>query len=69
MTEYVTIDGDMVDEIAQARYGATAGIVEAIYAANEGLADLGPVLPAGVTIILPDLTAQQKVATRVKLWE
>lgn len=69
MKEYVTIDGDMVDEIAQARYGATSGVVEAIYAANEGLADRGPVLPAGITIVLPELTARQKQANRVKLWE
>ena len=69
MTEYVTIDGDMVDQIAWAKFGATSGAVEAIYAANEGLADLGPVLSAGVTILLPDLSATQKTASRVKLWE
>lgn len=68
MKEYRTIDGDMVDEIAFREYGATAGAVEAIYEANRDLAELGPVLPAGVVILLPSLTAQQKQTSRVKLW-
>lgn len=69
MAEYVTIDGDTVDQIAFKTYGATAGPTEAIYAANPGLADLGPVLQAGVRIALPELSSQRQQAKRVKLWE
>ena len=69
MDDYITVDGDMVDEIAQRKYGATTGVTEAIYDANRGLAAYGPILPAGVRIKLPSLTAQQSLDSRVKLWE
>lgn len=55
MTLYTSKQGDMVDEICQAYYGRTSGAVEAVYEANNGLADLGPVLEAGVSIVLPDV--------------
>lgn len=67
-TTYVTSDGDMVDEIAYATYGSSSGAVEAIYAANPGLADYGPILGSGITITLPDLTAAQKSERKVQLW-
>ena len=52
---YLTKQGDMVDAIAYAKYGYTAGSTEAVLAANPGLADMGPVLPANVTINLPTI--------------
>ena len=64
---YTTRQGDMVDVIALERFGATAGATEAIYAANPGLAALGPVLPAGVVVTLPAPFAPDRTqATR--LW-
>lgn len=65
--EYLTSDGDMVDEIAFRHYGSTVGTVEAIYDANRDLAELGPVLSAGVRIVLPDVAVETD--TRVKLWD
>ena len=65
---YTTVDGDMVDQLAQRFYGVTAGATEAIYDANRDLAELGPVLSAGVIIVLPDLTSQQQGQQRVQLW-
>ena len=46
--------GDTVDAICQRVYGRTAGVTEAVLEANPGLADLGPVLPHGTVIDLPD---------------
>lgn len=55
MTSRITKDGDMVDLIAFEEYGTEAGR-QAIWDANPGLADLGPVLPAGLVIEIPDWT-------------
>ncbi|GAK43589.1 tail X family protein [Tepidicaulis marinus] len=65
---YRTSDGDMVDFICWKHYGVQSGAVEAVLEANEGLAALGPRLPAGVTITLPDLRPKVEVKT-VRLWD
>ena len=49
---YVTEAGDTVDLIAYNRFGAHGAEAD-IFAANPGLASYGPLLPAGVTIIIP----------------
>ena len=68
-TIYTTRGGDTVDFIAWKFYGATTNqVVEAVLAANRGLADYGAVLPAGLTITLPEITEPAK-AKGVKLWE
>lgn len=67
---YTSTDGDMVDEIAWKYYGTTAnGQAEAVLFANPGLADYGPILPAGVTITLPDVTTAAQTSQGVKLWD
>lgn len=63
-----TLQGDTVDAVCQRVYGRTAGVTEAVLAANPGLADLGPVLPHGTVIDLPDTTPQPAVQ-RVQLWD
>lgn len=69
MTTYRTSDGDMADEIAFRQYGTTAaGVVEQLLAANPGLSDIGPVLPAGLIITLPVIDATAKIAGIV-LWD
>lgn len=65
----VTREGDVVDQLALAVYGRTAGATEAILHANPGLAAIGPVLPQGVTVILPELAAAERVTTVVRLWD
>jgi len=63
---YQTRDGDMVDEVASRYYGRTSGgEVEAIYAANYRLADLGPELPAGMVIELPDVKPRRRDSVRL----
>ena len=65
--KYTTKAGDTVDWIVWRLYGATSrGKVESVLKQNPGLADQGPVLPAGLTITLPaDEPATEK---RVRLW-
>lgn len=64
----IAMQGDTVDAICHRVYGQTAGITEAVLEANLGLADLGPVLPHGTVVDLPDLPLQPKVR-RVQLWD
>ncbi len=67
--KYTTRDGDTVDAIAWRVYGSTSNqVVESVLAANAGLADYGPILPAGVTITLPEIAAPAK-AKGIKLWD
>ncbi|MCW8843338.1 MAG: tail protein X [Rhodobacteraceae bacterium] len=69
MTTYRTIDGDMVDAICKAHYGTEAMVV-AVYEANPGLAELGPVLDKGHLISLPEMPAHadDAVVRPVRLW-
>lgn len=67
--EYRTSDGDTADYIAWKYYGTQDGqVVEQLLAANPGLADQGPVLPAGLVVQLPDLEAVGQT-DGVKLWD
>jgi len=68
MVRYRTRDGDMLDWICWKHYGYQSGAVEAVLAANPGLADLGPKLSAGVVLILPDLDATEETPV-VRLWD
>lgn len=68
-TTYTTKDGDVVDAIAYSYYGTLDGLVcEQVLAANNGLADYGPVLPAGVVITMPDIATTATTTATVKLW-
>ena len=69
MTTYMASEGDSVDLIAWRYYGTLGSrVVARVLEANPGLADLGPLLPAGTTVTLPDLdTAAEKTSTR--LWD
>jgi phage tail protein X len=66
---YRTKQGDVLDDVVFRYYGDTDnGIVELVLSSNEGLADLGPVLPSGVEITLPDRPVKAK-KTLQKLWD
>ncbi len=62
-----TSDGDVLDSLCHAHYGRLAGVVEAVLAANPGLADQPQPFASGVMIVLPDLAVQQQAT--VTLWE
>ena len=51
---YLTRDGDMLDWICWRHYGRS-NTLEVVLAANPGLAERGPVLPAGIELTLPDI--------------
>jgi phage tail protein X len=62
---------DTLDALCWRHYGRTASVVEAVLAANPGLADLGAILPHGTAVELPDLPASAQAATNtlVQLWD
>lgn len=60
--------GDTLDLICWRHYGRTAGVVEQVLEANPGLARLGPVLPHGTLVQLPEIATQPQRQT-VQLWD
>lgn len=66
---YVTIDGDMVDDITHAYYGRHRGNTELVYAANPGLAERGPTLPAGLVVKLPAVPSPAQPRQFRRLWD
>ncbi|EPB5844657.1 tail protein X [Escherichia coli] len=62
------LQGDTLDAICVRYYGRTEGVVETVLAANQGLAELGEVLPHGTAVELPDVQTAP-VAETVNLWE
>ncbi|WP_337038162.1 MULTISPECIES: tail protein X [Enterobacteriaceae] len=59
---------DTVDAICWRHYGRTLGMTEAVLAANPGLAAVGPILPHGLEVELPELVSSSTAQT-VQLWE
>ena len=66
---YRTSQGDTVDIICWRFYGQQSGAVEAVLAANPGLAAQGPVLPVNVEMVLPDLPNPASEAQPIRLWD
>jgi len=66
---YLSKDGDMIDEICWRYYPKRqqALAVEHVYEANNRLADRGEKLPAGLTILLPDLP-RPRTQPVINLW-
>jgi phage tail protein X len=65
---YVTVAGDALDLICQREYGAQAGAVEQVLAANPQIAGIAHRLPAGTPIALPDI-AVTKSSSAPRLWD
>ncbi|MGX1100271.1 tail protein X [Amorphus sp. MBR-141] len=67
---YVVVeDFERLDRIARALYGSEAGgVVEALLEATPGLADLGPSIPRGTFIRVPEPPALVP-STIVRPWE
>lgn len=65
--KYTTSDGDTIDLIAYKHYGHTTGnVVEMLIDANPHVLHL-TVLPAGLSIALPDYT--QNAEEGINLWD
>ena len=69
MATVIANQGDTVDALCWRYYGRTAGVTEAVLDANPGLADLGPVIPHGTAVTLPDAAPQAEQRQVVNLWD
>ncbi len=69
MAAVIASQGDTVDAICWRYYGRTAGVTEAVLEANPGLADLGPILPHGTQVTLPDAAPQAEQRQVLNLWD
>lgn len=64
------LDGETLDEICWRVLGRTRVVTEQVLALNPGIAALGPRLPEGTPVTLPDLAAiAPDVRETVKLWD
>ena len=60
--------GDTVDLICKRYYGHTTNVVEAVYLANPGLAELGPILPHGQLVNMPAEQETTPTTETITLW-
>ncbi|MEO1003566.1 MAG: tail protein X [Cyanobacteria bacterium J06638_7] len=65
---YTTRQFDVLDELCHRWYGGTQGTVEAVLAANPDLAELLPILPAGVVILMPELARPHETVSLLRRW-
>lgn len=70
MATATALEGDTVDAICWRELGRTRAVTEQVLVLNPGLAALGPKLPAGTVVTLPELSAAAPaVLETVKLWD
>ena len=69
MTTYRSVEGDTVDLIAFRHYGDESRAA-AVFDANPGLADLGPILPPGTLVRLPEPESlpPPEASAPIRLW-
>lgn len=69
-TIWLTRDGDVLDAVCAAHYGTEnlSAVLTLVLEANQGLAERGAVYPAGVRIVLPEIT-QQITESPYNLWD
>lgn len=69
MRAAVSQSGETLDALLWRVIGATAALAT-VYAANPGLAALGPILPAGTEVTIPTAAEASPAPLRedVKLW-
>lgn len=67
---YRSKQNDVLDDVVFRYYGDTDnGIVETVLESNPGLSDVGPLLPAGIDIELPDRPATAPAKNLTRLWD
>ncbi|WP_043879235.1 tail protein X [Azorhizobium caulinodans] len=70
MTAYLVTRDIRLDQLVDVLMGTAAqGAVEAVIAANPGIAALGPVVPAGTRVTVPDLPEPEASSAFVRVWE
>ncbi|MEC5345076.1 tail protein X [Brenneria populi] len=60
--------GDTLDALCYRHYGRTQGVIEVVLTVNQGLAELGAILPHGTTVTLPDIDTSP-VSESIQLWD
>ena len=66
--QVTALQGDSVDSLCWRHLGSSAA-VEATLEANPGLAALGPVLPMGTAVALPDVAPTASNDNIIQLWD
>lgn len=69
MKTIYAIQNDTVDAICWRNYGRSSGVVEAVLEQNVHIANLGPLLPMGTKIQLPEIQTQQNKTQSIQLWD
>lgn len=70
MMQYVTKQGDVLDDVVNRQYGVgTWAVVQQVLDANPGLAEHGAVLPAGLLVTLPEIQNPTTTTKSVALWD
>ncbi|MGJ8518188.1 tail protein X [Carnimonas bestiolae] len=65
----ISQQGETLDALCY-RLGIDSSLVVTVYELNRGLADLGPVLPQGMLVNMPDTIAPKRSAkTVINLWD
>lgn len=62
------LQGDTLDELCHRHLGATATVTEQALALNPGLAELGPILPEGHRVTLPEAAPEPARHDTIHLW-
>ncbi|MGM0912779.1 MAG: tail protein X [Pseudomonadota bacterium] len=63
-----THQGETLDSLCYRVLGTTAGVTEQALEMNPGLAELGPILPHGTLVELPEEPPTGAVVDTVQLW-
>lgn len=64
------LERETIDEICWRVFGRTGAVTEQVLALNPGIAALGPALPAGTVVLLPDrVAAKPAVRETIQLWD
>jgi phage tail protein X len=71
METLIARDGDTLDALLWRERGLGPADLPAVLAANPGIAAIGPILPKGQPIFLPDITAPATAVRTdvVNLWD
>jgi len=68
-TEVIAMQNDTAELICYRHFDYTVGVTEQVLDLNPGLASLGPILPSGTKVILPDVAEQQEQTNTINLWD
>lgn len=68
--QYITKQGDVLDDIVWRQYNTNAwAVVQQVLDANHGLAEHGAVIPGGLLIELPEIENPTSERKAVALWD